>query len=148
MDYIFVDGSYPGVPNLELIEVEDEFEVGSRYGSAQRVNITCLEVFHGSLPVTGFRIGRFGYVTDASQIPESTFDRLAGVDILVMSALRFETHPTHQTIGQAIEAAQRIGARKTYFIHMTHSILHARDSARLPVGIEFGYDGLVVETER
>lgn len=145
MDYIFVDGSYPGVPNLDLIEIQDSFTINRRDEDGRSVDVNCLPAFHGDLPVIGFRIEDFAYVTDASRLPDETFDRLLGLETLVLSALRFEPHPTHATIDEAVQTATRIGARKTYFIHMTHSILHARDSERLPPGIEFGYDGLEIE---
>lgn len=144
-DYIFVDGSYPGVPKLQLTEVGNTFRVTSRYATNESVDVGCFDILHGTLPVTGFRIGGFAYVTDASQIPKSSIERLRGVDTLILSALRHESHPTHFTFGEAINAARLIGARKTYFIHMTHSILHARDNSSLPEGIELGYDGLVME---
>ncbi len=147
-DYIFVDGSYPGVPNLQLVEVDDMFQVRSRRGTNESVNVGCIDIFHGSLPITGFRIGDFAYLTDASRIPDSSIERLSGVDTLILSALRHEPHPTHFTFGEAIDTARLIGARKTYFIHMTHTILHARDSRSLPEGIELGYDGLIVEVRQ
>ena len=145
--YIFVDGSYPGVPNLELLEVDDRFQVTGRSDPDRSVDVRCIDVLHGTLPIIGFRIGRFAYVTDASEIPRLSLDRLQGVDTLILSALRREPHSTHFTFDEAIAAARLIGARKTYFIHMTHSILHARDGKSLPEGIELGYDGLVVEVE-
>jgi phosphoribosyl 1,2-cyclic phosphate phosphodiesterase len=142
MDYIFEDGSYPGVPKLDLVEVNSTFSVAGRYDQSDIVQVDCIEAFHGEMPVTGFRIGKFAYVTDVSRLPESSIRRLEGVDLLVLSALRLEPHPTHFTFDEAVAAAQRIGARKTYFVHMTHSILHGRESRRLPSGIELGYDGL------
>lgn len=147
-DYIFVDGSYPGVPNLRLVDVDDTFQVKSRYGTNESVDVRCIDLFHGNLPITGFRIGDFAYLTDASGIPDYSIERLGGVDTLILSALRHEPHPTHFTFSEAIDAARLIGARKTYFIHMTHTILHARDNRSLPDGIELGYDGLVVEVPR
>ncbi len=144
-DYIFADGSYPGVPKLQLTDADISFRVSSRYGANDSVDVGCIDILHGTLPVSGFRIGDFAYVTDASQIPESSIERLQGVDTLILSALRHESHPTHFTFGQAIDAARLIGARKTYFVHMTHTILHARDNTSLPEGIELGYDGLVLE---
>jgi phosphoribosyl 1,2-cyclic phosphate phosphodiesterase len=144
MDYIFQDGSYPGVPRLSLMEVEGRFSVSSRYEDSARAEVECIEAFHGALPITGFRIDRFAYLTDVSRLPDESVERLRGVDVLVMSALRFEPHPTHFTFDEAIAAARSIGARKTYFIHMTHSILHERDNARLPAGVELGYDGLSI----
>jgi phosphoribosyl 1,2-cyclic phosphate phosphodiesterase len=145
MDYIFVDRSYPGVPRLKLEEIADDFKVMSRNGRDQGVEVEPIDILHGSLPITGFRISDFAYVSDVSEIPKASLERLRGVDTLVMSALRREPHPTHFNFDEAIKAARSIGARKTYFIHMTHTVLHARDNARLPDGIELGYDGLVVE---
>ena len=144
-DYIFVDGSYPGVPKLQLIEIEDKFRVKSRYGTDESVDVACVEVQHGALSITGYRIGRFAYLTDASRLSEASVRGLRGVDTVVLSALRHEPHPTHFTLDEAVEAARLIGARKAYFIHMTHSILHERDGAALPAGFELGYDGLVME---
>ncbi len=146
-DYIFDNRRYPGVPNLELVSIDDTFTVKSRYGTDSMVEIECVEVMHGSLPITGFRIGRFAYLTDASHLPDRSTERLKRLDTLILSALRHEPHPTHFAFDEAIDAGRRIGARKTYFIHMTHSILHERDGSNLPAGFELGYDGLVVEVD-
>ena len=139
--YIFKDGSYPGVANLSLHEVEGPFRVRSRYTTAA-VDVEPIRVFHGDLPLYGYRIGRFAYLTDTSRIPEESFARLHGLDVLVLGALRHQPHETHFTIEEAVRAARRIGARQTYFIHMTHSVLHAEEDACLPEGISLGYDGL------
>lgn len=147
-EYIFGDGSYPGVPLLTLHTVNDCFRVESRYVPGASVSITPIEVFHGELPILGYRIGRFAYLTDASHIPETSYPLLDNLDVLVLDALRHEPHPTHFTIEDAVETALRIGAQQTYFIHMTHSILHAEENARLPEGIALGYDGLQFEVRR
>ena len=139
--YIFRDGSYPGVANLALHEVEGAFRVQSRY-TTDVAAIEPIDVFHGDLPLYGYRIGRFAYLTDTSRIPEESFHRLQGLDVLVLDALRHEPHRTHFTIEEAVAMAQRIGARQTYFVHMTHSVLHAEEDACLPEGIALGYDGL------
>ena len=143
--YIFQDRSYPGVANLCLKEVEGPFEVESRYGSGARVRVEPIDVFHGTLPMLGYRIGRFAYLTDVSRIPEYSFERLQGLDVLVLNALRHEPHSTHFTLSEAVEAARRIGARQTYFIHMTHTVLHAEEDALLPEGMALAYDGLSFE---
>jgi len=145
LDYIFVDGSYPGVPRLTMVDVGDRFTVHSRYGGDMQVDVERIDIMHGQLPISGFRIGAFAYLTDASAISDRSFERLQGVDTLILSALRLEAHPSHFRFDESIEAARRIGARKTYFVHMTHSILHERDNANLPEGIELGYDGLTGE---
>ena len=143
--YIFRDGSYPGVPRLELCAVDGAFEVPNRYGDGPHVQIQPVEVLHGDLPMHGYRIGAFAYLTDTSRIPETSFAQLEGLDVLVLDALRHEPHPTHFTFDEAVAAARRIGARQTYFIHMTHNVLHAEEDARLPEGIALGYDGLSFE---
>jgi phosphoribosyl 1,2-cyclic phosphate phosphodiesterase len=144
-DYIFVDGSYPGVPKLELNEIRDQLEIGSRYDEDASLIVLPVPAFHGDLPILGFRIGRFAYMTDVSRLPEASYDLLKGLSVLVLSALRPTPHPTHFSVPEAIDAARRIGAEKTYFIHMTHNILHGRDDSALPDGVQLGYDGLVLE---
>lgn len=140
--YIFADGSYPGVPDLELNTVEEPFDVQSRIEPAKSVRVSPIEVFHGPMPLFGYRIGRFAYITDTSRIPEDSLAALDGVEVLVLDALRRKSHPTHFSIDEAIDVARRVGARQTYFTHMTHSVLHAEENAYLPDGIELGHDGL------
>jgi len=140
--YIFADGSYPGVPNLRLKPIEGPFEITSRYGKSTRVRVEPIDVLHGKLPMYGYRIGHFAYLTDASQLPEKSFNRLQDLDVLVLDALRKRPHPTHFSIDEAVAVAQRIGARQTYFIHMTHEVLHADIDPQLPKGINLAYDGL------
>lgn len=146
--YIFADGSYPGVPQLQLCEVEAAFDVVCRGdGAAAPVTVQPVPVYHGDLPMYGYRIGRFAYLTDTSRIPERSFDLLRGLDVLVLDALRREPHPTHYSIDEAVAVARRIGARQTYFTHMTHSVLHAEEDAALPPGINLAYDGLQVRVD-
>lgn len=144
--YIFErDGTYAAAPLLDLHEVDGQFTVPSRYGGSQTVDVIPLRVMHGPMAVFGYRIGRFAYVTDTSCIPEATFSLLAGVDLLVLNALRHEPHPTHFTIAEAVAVARRVAARQTVFIHITHSILHAEDDANLPERCKLGYDGLTLD---
>ncbi|MFG0314778.1 MAG: MBL fold metallo-hydrolase, partial [Phycisphaerales bacterium] len=84
------------------------------------------------------------YCTDTSEIPEDTYPQLEGVETLVLDALRHRPHRTHFTVEQAIEAAERIAPSRTYLIHMTHDLLHAKEDSALPSGITLAYDGLVV----
>ena len=144
--YIFADGTYPGVPLLTLHTVAEPFEIRSREDARSGVYVTPIDVQHGEMPLFGYRIGRFAYVTDTNFIPASSFEMLQDLDVLVLDALRREHHPTHYTISEAVEVAQRIGARQTYLIHMTHSVLHAEENGRLPHGVELAYDGLTFET--
>ena len=106
--YIFEDGSYPGVAKLDLHQINGEFEVKSRYEVRPAVKILPIEIFHGKTPVLGFRIGNFAYLTDTNKIPEQHFDKLQGLDVLILDALRHEPHRTHFTITQAVEIAQKI----------------------------------------
>lgn len=140
--YIFEDGSYPGVPDLLLEAVSRPFEVASRTESSRSVRVVPVDVSHGDLPMFGYRIGNFAYLTDTNFIPEASYDALGGLDVLVLDALREEHHPTHFSIDEAVRTARRIGARQTYLIHMTHNVLHAETDARLPERVNLGYDGL------
>jgi phosphoribosyl 1,2-cyclic phosphate phosphodiesterase len=91
----------------------------------------------------GFRIGDFSYITDANSILEETYALLEGSEILVLNALQKEPHISHFTLDQAIEQAKRIGAKKTYFTHISHRLgLHAEVEKELPEGMYLGYDGL------
>jgi phosphoribosyl 1,2-cyclic phosphate phosphodiesterase len=93
----------------------------------------------------GYRIGALGYVTDMTAMPEESYRMLDGVEVLVINALRTEPHPTHQSISEAIETAKRIGAKETYFIHMSHHAgLHAEATKLLPPHIHFAFDGLEI----
>lgn len=139
-DYMFTDYKYPGVPevNIELIG-EDPFE-------AAGILVTPLSVLHYKLPVLGFRIGDFSYITDANQIPPATMDRLSGSKVLVLNALRKTDHISHFNLEQAIEVAQEVGAERTYFTHISHLLgFHAEVEAELPKGIHLAYDELLIE---
>ncbi len=96
--------------------------------------------------ILGFRLGSFAYLTDCSGIPETSYPLLAGVELLVIGALRDKPHPSHFTVAEAVDAATRIGAARVYFTHMNHDLGHVATCARLPAGIQLAYDGLVVQT--
>jgi phosphoribosyl 1,2-cyclic phosphate phosphodiesterase len=145
--YIFKDGSYPGIPRLRLEAVDEPFTVDNRYFGDAQVRVIPIEVMHGNLPVHGFRIGRFAYLTDTSEIPEDRYAQLKNLDVLVLDALRHRPHRKHLSFEQAIRAARRINANETYFIHMTHDVLHAEVEASLPDTIHLGYDGLKLQVE-
>jgi len=99
-----------------------------------------LHLMHGKTPVLGFKCGKFAYATDCNFIPPETMEMMQGLDLLVLDALRYEPHQSHFTIPQAIEVAQEIGARRTLFTHMTHSVDFETVSAKLPQGIELAVD--------
>ena len=137
--YAFENGQEGGgKPQLDLITIEGDFDLlGTR--------VVPIPVWHGEMPVLGFRIGRFAYVTDCSVIPEPSFALLEGVDSLILDALRYRPHSTHFSVEQAIAAAARIGARSTYLTHLAHDVDYTAPAVPLPDGVEFGFDGLVLD---
>jgi len=121
------------------------------------LRFTPLRLLHGRLPIVGFRIDRvegaaarkndplpLAYCTDVSSIPPQTWPALDGLKTLFLDALRYRHHPTHFTVDQAIDAAQRIAAAQTYLVHMTHDIRHGDLESRLPESIHLSYDGLQI----
>jgi phosphoribosyl 1,2-cyclic phosphate phosphodiesterase len=136
--YVFEPGQAGGgKPQLELIAVREPFALLGR-------TFVPVPVWHGEMEVFGYRIGGFAYVTDCNRIPEASLELLAGVEILILDALRHRPHSTHFSVEQAIGIAGRIGARRTIFTHMTHEVDH---DDPLPPGVEFGYDGLAFDAE-
>jgi phosphoribosyl 1,2-cyclic phosphate phosphodiesterase len=135
--YIWADTQIGGgKPQLELHEVNEPF-------SHDGVEIIPLPVLHGDWTILGFRIGPFAYITDTNGIPDSSMELLRGVDTLALDGLRpSPRHPTHFTISEAVDAAQRIGARVTYLIHLTHEVDHDAVEATLPENVRLAYDRL------
>jgi phosphoribosyl 1,2-cyclic phosphate phosphodiesterase len=127
-----------GIPKIILNEIAGPFSLGS-------VDVVPVPLMHGSRPILGFRIGSFAYLTDCSTIPEASWPLLEGVRTLVLDALRERPHTTHFSVPEAIRAAARIGADRTYFTHISHELGHSETCARLPRGVELAYDGLVLE---
>ena len=129
-------GSPHSRPQLELHAIDDRpFNVGSQ-------TIVPIPLFHGPMPVMGFRFGPFAYCTDCNVVPESSQERLRDLDVLILDALRKESHPAHFSIDEAVAMAGRLGAKRTYFTHMTHQLGHEATNRELPPGIELSYDGL------
>lgn len=117
-------------------------------GVAVRVghlDVTPVALPHGRIRVFGYRIGPLAYVTDAKELPDEAVAVLRGADVLVLNALFRTSHPTHLSLGEAVDVAGRIGARQTFFTHLTHETSHAALEAALPAGIAPAYDGLSVE---
>ena len=104
--------------------------------------ITPIPVMHGNNSINGYRVGNLGYITDASEISEISMKLLEGVDTLLLDCLRMEPHFTHLSFLESIEIAKKINARKTYLIHMTHSLEYESLRKMLPEGVYVGYDGL------
>jgi len=141
-DYVFTDYKYPGVPRANLHRiVTAPFTIGD-------INLVPIELLHFKLPVYGFRIGDFTYITDANTISDREIDKIRGTKILVLNALRKEPHISHFTLDEAIELAQEINAEQTYFTHISHQLgLYDDIEALLPKGISLAFDGLVVTSE-
>jgi phosphoribosyl 1,2-cyclic phosphate phosphodiesterase len=137
--YIFDNSGYPGIPQIKLITINNEpFKIGD-------ILIQPIEVLHYKLPVLGFRIGDFSYITDANYIPEKAMQQLQNSKILVINALRIEKHISHFTLEQAIHVIQKLKPEKAYLIHMSHQIgTHEELSKTLPNNIFLSYDGLVL----
>lgn len=142
--YVFIETQAGGgKPRLALRPIEGGcFEAAS-------VPVEAIPIFHGELPITGYRIGRFAYVTDVSHLPDSSMARLRGLDLLILGALRHAPpHPTHFTIGQALEVVAELQPRHTYLTHLTHEVPHRETEAGLPPGVRLAYDGLVIAVEQ
>jgi len=128
-----------GKPQLELVEVTERF-------AHDGIDIVPLPVTHGDWTIFGFRIGPFAYITDTNGIPDETVRLLEGVEELALDGLRpAPHHPTHFTIAEAVEAAKKIGARRTWIIHVAHEVDHATVEATLPPDVRLAYDGLRLE---
>lgn len=142
-DYAFSDRepTHPGArPQLdfETIDRDQPFEVLG-------VTVIPIPMSHGPhFDVLGFRIGDFAYCTDTNSIPESSMELLDGLDTFVVDALRRKAHPTHFSLDEAVEVAQRVKARRTYLTHLSHDLEYEATNAILPAGIELAYDGLRV----
>ncbi len=141
--YVFAEKTYPGIPQVNMHRVK----AGIPF-SVSDIEILPIEVMHYKLPIIGYRIGNFSYITDANFISGESIRALEGTEILVLNALRIEKHISHFTLEEAIAMAQKIGAKKTYFTHISHQMgRHQEVSAALPQGIHLAYDGLKVYWE-
>lgn len=139
--YVFEDVPEGGAkPSVDCRLVEESFSLLGRL-------ILPVPLIHGAQEILGYRIGRFAYLTDASRIPESSYSLLAGLDVLVLNALRPAPHPTHLHLEAALREATRIGAGRTLLTHLGHEMAHRTVSASLPPGVELAYDGLRFEVD-
>lgn len=141
-DYAFAERSETSKgstrPLLTPVEIDGPFSIG-------RVPIIPFDVLHGSWTITGYRIGRLAYITDASSIPPASLALLEGLDVLVLNALRFKPHPNHFSLEEALGVVADLHPRQTFLVHMNHDIDHARVSATLPPDVQLAYDGLCVD---
>ncbi len=138
-----------GKPRLSLHEVEREF---SLFG----LKIQSFYVMHGKLPVLSYRFDQpatsttpaysAAYVTDVSYIPPDAMEKLYGLDVLLLDAVRFQPHPTHFGLYQALEVIEQVQPKRAYLTHLSHHFDHDTVNAQLPTGVELSYDGLVVRS--
>ena len=140
--YCFGRIKYPGVANIGIVPVSDKssFKVGN-------VDVMPIRVFHGMFPITAYRFGKLAYITDMSYIEPGELEKLEGVEVLVINALRFsKPHKTHQTVLEALQVVERIKPKRVYFTHLMHHIgLHAKIEKCLPDGVHLAYDGLEID---
>ncbi|TAD86547.1 MAG: MBL fold metallo-hydrolase [Bacteroidetes bacterium] len=142
LPYAFGSSPYPGVPALDLHTIENEpFSIGD-------ITFIPILVWHLRMPVFGYRIGPFVYITDANRIDSAELDKLGGCHTLVLNALRHEPHISHFTLDEAIAVAQESGCQQAYFTHISHQLgLHHAVNANLPPGIALAFDGLKLHFE-
>jgi len=140
-DYAFADIKYAGVPSIQLhtLNEHDIFRVGD-------ITIQPIPVWHMYMPVIGFRMGDFTYITDANRIEESAKDKIKGSKVLVLNALRKEKHISHFTLQEALALADELAISEVYLIHLSHQMgLHDIICQELPAGRHLAYDGLKIQ---
>ena len=137
--YVFMEKSYPGIPQVNLHTITDEpIEL---FGE----KIIPIDVMHYNLPVKAFRVRDFTYITDANYVSEKEFEKLKGTEVLVINALRKEKHISHFNLEEALAFIDRLGPKKAYLTHISHLMgKHAEVSKLLPDGVEIAHDGLEV----
>jgi phosphoribosyl 1,2-cyclic phosphate phosphodiesterase len=137
--YIFDgQGSAGGKPKLTLTTVSEAFDF-------EGIKVTPVEVYHADWTIFGYRIGGMAYLTDCSGIPDWSWEKLSGLDLLIISALRYRPHPAHLDVEQAVETAQRIKPGLTVLTHMGHELDYNTLSRELPSSIVPAYDGLEID---
>ena len=137
--YAFTETKYPGIPQIELNEIQNQaFEIAG-------VNFMPIEVMHLHLPVFGFRIKDFTYITDVNFISDEEIEKIKGSKVVVMGALRKEKHLSHYSLSEAIEVLEKIAPEQAYITHMSHQMgLHFEVEKELPSFVKLAYDGLVL----
>jgi phosphoribosyl 1,2-cyclic phosphate phosphodiesterase len=139
--YIFAETKYHGLPQINLHKVlnGENFKIGATI-------IVPFEVMHHLLPITGYRIGDFTYITDAKTISDESLEKIKGSKFLVLNALQKTSHISHFTLSEAINFAEKVGAETTYLTHISHNLgLHDEVEKDLPANIKLAYDGLTIE---
>lgn len=138
--YIFADNKYPGIPRINLITIDNfSFE-------AAGLKITPIRAFHYRLPVLGFRINDFTYITDANYLPEEEKEKIIGSQYIVLNALRKQKHISHFTLNEAVNLIKEFSPRRGYITHISHQMgFHREVQKELPVNIMLAYDRLSID---
>lgn len=138
--YVFAEEKYPGIPEVEFITLKNkEFSIES-------LKITPIRAMHLKLPVFGFKIGNFAYLTDINFIPEEEKEKIRNIDYLVINGLRREKHISHYTLDEAVELINEVNAKNGFITHISHQMgLHKEIQKQLPVHIQLAYDGLKLD---
>lgn len=138
--YIFSEVQYPGLPQINLNEITGEpFTIGENLWIP-------IDIMHYKLPIYGYRVNDFTYITDAKTISKISVDKIKGTKVLVVNALQRSTHISHFNLEQAVAFAQEINAEMTYLTHISHNLgLHEEVEKELPPNIRLAYDGLTFE---
>ena len=131
---------YPTRARVRLVPLGD-------HNLLHGVDFIRIPLWHGEQAIVGYRFGNAAYMTDVSAIPESSFALLEGVEVLAISALRHTPHPSHSTVKQSLEWSRRVGARQTWFTHISHDLDHDSTNAELPAHIHLAHDGLKLNFE-
>ncbi len=138
--YIFEPHAFPGLPEAELHTVDERFDICD--GS---IAVTPVRAMHKDLPVLGYRIGRFAYITDANHIEPEELEKLKGLDVLVINALRQEHHFSHFSLPEALDIVDNVAPQRAFITHISHEMgLHADVSATLPHNVQLAYDNLEI----
>jgi len=139
--YIFeAEYKFGGLPLVELRPIEGAVELfGARFEP--------LTVIHGETPILGFRFGSAAYLTDHSEVPAETLEKLQDLDILFLDALRYKPHPTHSSVEQSLKIVDEVKPKRTFFTHICHDLPHEATNAALPSGVQLAFDGMKLEFE-
>lgn len=140
LPYVFAKNKYPGVPQMQLIKIDEHpFTINN-------IAITPIRVTHYKMPILGFRIDNWAYITDASYISDNSIGLLKGCDTLIVNALRWEPHMSHFCVKEALEVVEKVKPRRTFLTHICHRMgLHSQAQAKLPQNVYLAYDGLTIE---
>ena len=139
--YIFeAEYKFGGLPELELHPIEGSVELfGARFDP--------LKVIHGETPILGFRFGSAAYLTDHSEVPAETIEKLRNLDVLFLDALRYKPHPTHSTVEQSLKIVDAVKPKRTFFTHICHDLPHEATNAAMPPGVQLAFDGMKLNFE-